>query len=218
MLVLDMGTRHVRRHDQHSDAAFVDGGLACQYGLALRLLRRADFVAIDAERGIERLEIHLLREVESKLVPHYLTGDQNDRSAVPVCVGETVDEVQTARSTRPSTGGQLTGQLGVRAGCKAASLLVANENPSHVAALDRATDVVEGIPGNAIATLHAGLAQHVDDYVGHQSAHSTTPLWRLSRYSPGAVTVGCRSGPQARFDKSGRRRTSRMGPMPRRVA
>ncbi len=43
MLVLGMGSGHVRRHDQHSDAAFVDGGLACQYGLALRLLRRADF-------------------------------------------------------------------------------------------------------------------------------------------------------------------------------
>jgi hypothetical protein len=35
--------------------------------------------------------------------------------------------------------------------------------------------MVEGISGNAIATLHAGLAQHVDDYVGHESAHSANP-------------------------------------------
>src|SRR6202012_2520106 len=101
--------------------------------LAPGLRGRADLVAEDADRGVDRLEVDLLREVEAQLVAHDLAGDQYHRRAVAVAFGQAVYEVQAARPARSRAGGKLAGQHRVGAGREPSRFLVADMDPADSA-------------------------------------------------------------------------------------
>jgi hypothetical protein len=96
-LVRRWRARDVHRHDQHRRAALRQRRLGGHGGHPPCLRRGADLLAEDAAGLVDRLEVHLLGEIEAELVADDLAGDQHHRRAIAVALVKAVDEVQAAR-------------------------------------------------------------------------------------------------------------------------
>ena len=117
------------------------------------------------------LEIDLLDRFESQILPHDLGRDQDDRRAVAIGLVEPVDEVEAAGTAAACAGRQTAGELRFGPRREGAGLLVPHMDPIDLAAIDGVGDPVQRVADDAVARLHAGCLQRLDQYIGYSFAH-----------------------------------------------
>ena len=193
-LVRRLRLRDVGRHDQHRDAFLRQRRLRRHCGASARLLGRRDLLAEDRAGRIDRLVIHLLREIEAELIAHDLARDQHHRRAVAVAFEQAVDEMQAAGPARSGAGRELPGQQRIRPGGEPARLLMPDMDPADGAAPDRVGDMVQRIARHAVAAFHACLLQRLDDDFGDGLAHGVAPCPAKAK-APNPATVPRRYHP-----------------------
>jgi hypothetical protein len=156
------GIGDIRRHDEHSDTAFRQRGLARCDGLAPSLLGRQDHLAIDAAALEHVVVLDLLDRLESQVPPHDLGCDQDDRRAVAIGFIEAVDEVETAGAAASCAGCKAAGEQRFGRCRKGARLFMPHMDPIDLAAVDGVRDLVHRVADDPVARLHAGFLQRFD--------------------------------------------------------
>ena len=112
-------------------------------------------------------EVDLLDRLEPDVLPNDLGRDQDDRRAIAVGLVKPVDEVEAAGAAAAGAGGQTAGELRLGPGREGAGLLVPHVDPFDLAAVDGVRDPVQRVADDAVAPLHAGCLQRLDQYIGH---------------------------------------------------
>ena len=148
--------RDVDRDNENCHPPLGDRGLTRHDCLSQRLVRRQDHFAKYAAALIDVLEVHFLNEIESKLAPHHLAGDQDDRRPIAVRLIQPVDEMQAARSTAAGHRGQAVHQK-CFALCRIGTrLLMAHVDELNVTAIQTGGERVQRVPHDAVTILDTG--------------------------------------------------------------
>src|SRR6202795_4472973 len=173
--VLHLHGANVAGYDQDRHAALGECCLGGQGGEPPRLAGIGEQLAKYAAAAIDRLEVDLLREIDTQFIAVDLTGNQYHRSAIAMTFEEAVDEMETAGTATPGAGGESARHIGLGAGGESARLLVAHVHPVYVAASNRVGDMVQGVAHHAVAPLHSGNLQCVDNDISDFSLSHEMP-------------------------------------------
>jgi hypothetical protein len=128
------------------------------------LLRAGDHLAVVAALAEQPVRVGLLEVAEADLAGGDVRGEGEDGGHGAVGVVEAVDQVQVAGAAGARAGGQLPGDLGLRAGREGGGLLVPHMHPvdAGVAAYG-VHDGVEAVADHAVQALDSGADEDVDE-------------------------------------------------------
>ena len=163
----------VAREGHDRDGAARDSMANGRVDDARCLLGSRDQLAVVRAFHEEAIRVGLLEVAHADLDAGDVGGDGQNRDLGTVCVEQTIDEVQVARTTGTCADSQLAGQSCLGSSGEGRSLLMTNVDPVDTA-LDRTAgpancinDGVQGVTDDAVDPSHPRIEELLDELFGN---------------------------------------------------
>ncbi len=185
-LLGDLQPTHVPWKGQHGHPALLQRRIGCLFDDQGQLVDPRDGLVEHGDVGEQHVVVDLLEEVAAQLLARHLSTDRQDRRMRLLGVVEPVEQVDRAGADGAHADAEPPGQLGLRARCERARLLVPDADPLEaVLAPDRVGHRVQGVADDAPHLGDAVLGEGFDEELGH-GGHAVS----VRRVVAGAVRRG----------------------------